>query len=366
MRRALSIALTTAALISGAAAAPTGAPALRLETRAASPEIHFLSWDTEGGNKAATNLLRPDAGVCLFFRAQDGRRPMELVDRHVEGTGARFRLKAGDALIDWEILSRDGKLDFRLTALRNTVEGAEISFPFDPRVTPATALGAWSDDGAFELPAVINAPDFGPLLVRETGGRQVRGRLEGSREKKTADIILDLPGIAAGQPVSLNFSPLLLPPPEGLKDTGMWLMARRGWLNALQACARWGDQANPFSAPPGILGNNVISAPASVSVWFYADQSFWTPQIGEGLSLADLVRRTIDYWLDRRMRRDETGRLTGEVTGYWDYGNFLDANASPLIAAWDYVESTGDLAWLRGRLDRLEDGADPVEVGVVL
>ena len=71
-----------------------------------------------------------------------------------------------------------------------------------------------------------------------------------------------------------------------------------------------------------------------------------------------LVRRTIDYWLDQRMRRDAAGRLTGEITGYWDYGDFLDAEASPLIAAWDYVESTGDLDWLRRRVDRLELAAD--------
>jgi hypothetical protein len=42
------------------------------------------------------------------------------------------------------------------------------------------------------------------------------------------------------------------------------------------------------------------------------------------------------------------------VICYWDYGNFLDANAGPLIAAWDYVEATGDTAWLRRRIERLE------------
>jgi len=284
---------------------------------------------------------------------------MELVDRRMNGEGRRFRLKAGDALVDWEIGTREGKLTLNWEAGKTPLEGAELVFPFDPQVTPTTVLcGSWSDNGTFGLPAVFNAPDFGPLLIRESSGRRVRGRLEGSREKKMADIILDLPEIAPGQPVALSFSPLLLPPPKGLKDTGMWRLARRGWLNALQSCARWGDQKNPFSAPPGILGNNVISDPASVSIWFYADQIFWLSEIARGVSLTPLVRRTIDYWLDRRMRRDERGGLTGEITGYWDYGNFLDANASPLIAAWDYVESTGDLAWLRERLERLELVAD--------
>ena len=54
------------------------------------------------------------------------------------------------------------------------------------------------------------------------------------------------------------------------------------------------------------------------------------------------------------MRCDPAGRLTGEIICYWDYGDFLDADAAPLIAAWDYVESTGDRDWARGRIEHLE------------
>jgi hypothetical protein len=190
--------------------------------------------------------------------------------------------------------------------------------------------------------------------------RPVVGRLEGSRADKIVDLILECPSVSTAEPVALLLRPLLLPPPDGLPDDSLplWLAARRGWLNALQPCARWGEQDKPFSAPPGVLGNNVISDPASISVWFYADQAFFYPRITPGVSVMPLVRRTVDYWLEQRMRRDPAGRLTGEITGYWDYGGFLDAEASPLIAAWDYVESTGDLDWLVRRLDRLEMAAD--------
>ena len=232
-----------------------------------------------------------------------------------------------------------------------------LIFPFDPKVTSTTVLPAeWLDDGTFRLPAVLNAPDWGPMLLAETKGRPVTGRLEGSRSGKIVDLLLEFPAISTAEPVALSLAPLLLPPPPGLSGDSLpfWLAARRGWLNALQPCARWGEQDKPFSAPPGILGNNVISDPASISIWFYADQAFFMPEIAPGVSVMPLVRRTIDYWLDKRMRRDAAGRLTGEITGYWDYGDFLDAEASPLIAAWDYVESTGDLDWLRRRIELLE------------
>jgi hypothetical protein len=331
-----------------AADASAGPPRVGVETDASRPDVVFLSWDTEGGQKAQINLLREGAGIGLKIKAANEWTAGKLIDRRRERDTTRFRLEADGALVNWEIRTREGRLDLRWQAVKNRWEAAEVIFPFDPRTTPATVLpGSWGDDGTFALPAVINAPDFGPMLVRESGERPVSGRLEGSREKKTVDLVLTLPQVAAGRPVELSFSPLILPSPAGLKDHGLWGSARRGWLNAFQPCARWGDQSSPFSAPPGILGNNVISDPASCSVWFYADQALWLPRLARGVSLAPLVRRTIDYWLDKRMRRDDQGALTGEVTCYWDYGNFLDANASPLIAAWDYVEMTSDLAWLR-------------------
>ena len=327
--------------------------------------ISFLSWDTEGGDRVDTNLLRPNSAVGLQFLEDGAWRDAQMKKYRVDDSGAvGCEFKAGAARILWKIepgAIRDvgGELKLTVTASRGRVPSARLLFPFDPKITPTTVLPAvWRDDGVFLLPAIINAPDFGPMLLKEAGGRDVRGRLDGSRQNKIVDLTLELPEIVRDNPVALTLTPLLLPPPPGLRDTDMWPAARRGWLNALQPCARWGEQDKPFSSPAGILGNNVISDPASVSIWFYADQAFFIPAVAPGVSLMPLVRRTIDYWLDQRMRRDGKGLLTGEITGYWDYGNFLDANASPLISAWDYTESTGDLAWLRARIERLELVAD--------
>jgi hypothetical protein len=342
-----------------------GSPIVKSIADEADAGISFLSWDTEGGDKVGVNLLRADSAVRLQFLENGAWRDALMKKRRVEESGAVvYDLEAGRARLAWRIepgaiRTAGGELKLVLTASGNRVEAARLLFPFDPKVTSTTVLpAAWQDDGTFRLPAVVNAPDFGPMLVGKTGGGEVRGRLEGSRKDKIVDLTLEVPDIVPGQPITLMLSPLLLPAPPGLLEGDMWRAARRGWLNALQPCARWGEQDKPFSSPPGILGNNVISDPASVSIWFYADQALFMPEAAPGVSLMPLVRRTIDYWLDQRMRRDEKGRLTGEITGYWDYGNFLDANASPLIAAWDYVEATGDLAWLRARVERLELTAD--------
>jgi hypothetical protein len=359
------------------AASVAAAPVINVTIGETSAGLSFLSWDTEGGPKAATNLLRQGSTVRLQSRQVPGEsgaaaaaRPSgepgawtdaAVIERRSESRGriAIQTVQACASRVDWRIQA-DDTIELGFFA-PDTVplppDSLRILFPFDPKITATTVLPAeWRDDGTFRLPAVVNAPDWGPMLVAEKRNRPLIGRLEGSRSAKTVDLILEFPGLAAGQPVEISLQPLILPPPAGLEGRSltMWNAARRGWLNAFEPCSRWGEQDKPFSAPPGILGNNVISDPASVSIWFYADQAFFLPEIAPGISVMPLVRRTIDYWLDHRMRRDAAGRLTGEVTGYWDYGGFLDAEASPLIAAWDYVESTGDVAWLRRRIERLE------------
>jgi hypothetical protein len=374
----------------GGAAPALSAPVIKIMTDEASTGISFLSWDTEGGEKAATNLLRAGSAVRMQYLA-GSRNPKEDPWKDADVAHRRhggdenivfLDLQAGKMKLEWRIetinelsriaTDRESKMPLEALGSLNltiydfdaapTAPGSlRLIFPFDPKVTSTTVIPAeWLDDGTFRLPAVLNAPDWGPMLLTEAKRRPIVGRLEGSRSEKTVDLMLDLPAIPREEPVALTLKPLLLEPPAGLSDASLplWLAARRGWLNALQPCARWGEQDKPFSAPPGILGNNVISDPASVSIWFYADQAFFMPEIAPGISVMPLVRRTIDYWLDKRMRRDAAGRLTGEITGYWDYGDFLDAEASPLISAWDYVEATGDLEWLGRRIERLELAAD--------
>ncbi len=259
---------------------------------------------------------------------------------------------AADADLHWHIIPAADHLRMSFSvqgAAAVRVEGLELAFPFDPGITPTTVLPSqWADDGSLRLPALISAPDFGQMVLADAAGRHLSARLEGSRAKKTVDLILELPILRSGEVCTLILTPLYLPPPQGLQDKAVWKKIRRGWFGAFQPNAQWGDQGNPFSAPAGVLGNNVVSDPASCSLWFYADQALWTPQLTPEISVAPLVRRTVDWWLDHRTRP------SGEVICYWDYGNFLDANAGPLIAAWDYVEATGDTAWLRRRIERLE------------
>jgi len=327
---------------------------LRLETSLTTAAVQVLTWDTEGGSRLSANLLR--APIVLRVRLAGiwyTSAELPATREATTSSSVRFRINlSGNAELIWDISSSIASPVFMLSAQGtdlSRVDTVELFFPLDPRVTPTTVLPAeWADDGTLSLPAIISAPDFGQMLLTDVASPNVTGRLEGSRTDGTADFILDLSTVLRGGSSALSMSPVQLRAPLGLNDAAMWQKVRRGWFNSWQLSARWGPQDSPVSAPAGILANNVISDPVSFSLRFQADHTLWFPIAASGISVAALVRRTLEWWLDHRMS------ATGEVVGYWNIANFLDANAALLTAAWVYVESTGDENWLASRMPQLE------------
>ena len=339
--------------------APPTNSILRVEPDPQRCWVPALSWDTEAGDRFHRNLLRKDEGLGIRIRSGgQWKKGTDLPTvANVSSDGASYQIRVTpENTIQWDISISPDHLEMSLAATGAGTfapNSIEMVFPFDPMVTPTTVLPAdWNPEGSFELPLVISSPDFGQMLLRVTSASKVSGRLEGSRDHHIVDLILELAPLDENHKYTFSLTPVTLAPPKGLEDEDLWRLARRGWFNAFQPTARWGEQHRPFSSPPGILANNVLSDPCSFSLIFYADHMLWTPVVAEGISVAALVRRAVDFWLDQRTH------TSSEVVGYWDYANFLDANTGPLICGWDYVEATGDLAWLEKRIGRLEFVAD--------
>ena len=333
-----------------------GEPILLAELDTTHASINALSWDTEGGNKARVNLLRSNSSIALRIRVGGkwiASNELPAKRDSTDDNGVSYSLIVSpDIQIRWTIQLSPGQLNMSVAgqgrSLRD-LEAVEMFFPFDPKVTPTTIVPqSWCDQGGGKLPAIISSPDFGQMLLQDISHPGLKARLEGSRKDHIVDLFLELPAISAGETYVLSLSSVHLAPPDGLTDKSLWRQVRRGWFNTWQSSSQWGERGRPFSAPEGILANNVISDPVSFALPFYADQALWTPEITPGISMMDLVRRSIDWWLDERMDS------SGEVIGYWDYRHFLDSNPGILISAWDYVEATGDHAWLKKRIGRLE------------
>ena len=71
------------------------------------------------------------------------------------------------------------------------IHGMALRFPFNPRITATTVLPSrWEPDGRLQLPAIINAPDYGQMLFTADPAN-VSARLEGNYAKRIVDFVVE-------------------------------------------------------------------------------------------------------------------------------------------------------------------------------
>ena len=337
---------------------PDGAPRLRIEADAKKVGVPFLSWDTEGGNRASMNLLCAPLVPSLrlsgeWVSASD--LEFELVTSSESVTEYRLPLKE-TASVSWRVIKRDSSASFDFEVVHPAdaqLEAIRLTFPFDPRAAATTVLPTdWCGENQMLLPAILSAPDFGQMLVACPDGTQPVGSLCGVREgEHKIDFHLEWT-VKSGENLTLHLDPIRLPRPPGMTDEALWHGIRRGWFNMLQPSAQWGSPGRPQYAPPGLLANNVVSDPVSCVLHMKADHVLLVPELAPGVSAHVLLRNTLDWWLDNGIEE------SGEMRSWRQVRGMLDANAGPLISAWCYVEASENTDWLRRRIPDLERLAD--------
>jgi hypothetical protein len=330
-------------------------PGARMQVVAETHEaaLTALGWDTEGGSRADLNLLRAPAELRL-------RRAGQNLDASVgfsmpEANTVRYRFALADqtALV-WEtVLDAEGLL-WRFSAegdIGAQTDALELVLPFDPRTAATSVMAAdWPTQTAARLPLLLSAPDLGQMLVSCVPPLALTARWEGSRLRQTTTLTFVLPPPAAGEPLALRLRPLVLPLPAGVTDSVRWDAARRGWFNLLQFSAARPAEGSHGEHPAGLWANNVISDPVCNTTYFLGVHALLVPELAPGVRTADLMRPTLDYWLDHPAD-EATGRLRYVIS----YASLMaDANPSVLFAAWCYSEAGGDVEWLRRRIERLE------------
>jgi len=152
--------------------------------------------------------------------------------------------------------------------------------------------------------------------------------------------------IYPGQSAVVRFRYVRLQSPLGI-DAVTWQRIRRPYLNLWQPCGTW---TNPEMT--NVLANNVLSDPASCSLWFYSEPMLFLHEPVPGIDVVHMLRHSLDYWLDRAVSAQGHVNAFGKM-----YDLYLSTGATLLIAAWDYWTITGDHNWLH---KRLTDGYFPV------
>ncbi|MEI6423877.1 MAG: hypothetical protein WCP55_16795, partial [Lentisphaerota bacterium] len=306
--------------------------------------LNSLGLDSEGTGRQVVNLLRHPARV-----AWDNEEQPELAWSAAGNSWTGVCRQAGRTALTWTI-SKDGDgFIWRLAAGDAPVVNLRVELPFNPLITPVTALPSGLDaENRGTGPWLLVAPDFGHLKIEAEGSLPLVSVLEGQRgggggkvgvagaspiqrgenwqelegqRKKQARIALVLRAegtLAAGQTLTLRFSVPELTIPTGV-DTALWKRIRRAYLNNWQPVSTSVAYLNYYQNPPltHLLANNALSDPAACSLMFYSEPMLFWHEPVPGISVLPLLRHSLDYYLKHHVERD------GHVNAFFERGEDL-------------------------------------------
>ena len=248
-----------------------------------------------------------------------------------------------------------------------------LLFECEPSVCFATLLGRLepSDNGALvRLPAILHLPDRGSFRI-SSSSPEVRLSYDARRVGK-GFIRVTFPGATRENPqIDYRLEIVAIHPniPE-IEGASRWDGFRRNWLNIFQINPRL-----------GVLANHSGSDSCPFCYYKYTDIAVHTPPLAEGLSALDLIRDSLDQYLQGMAGYQMSGYIAFDLDPLIHahvepehFGNIspcqrkagpccLDVFPSLLIASGEYFKNSHDRPWLVKNYSAIRTWAEEMLAG---
>ncbi len=304
-----------------------------------SPQFKFFAIDSLGKNNLKSNIiLHGDIREIYKTSIQNNK------------TSYRLHLQAIHEQPVWEVTTR--KSSFTLRSCYNPSHSQSFLFNIEQHANHATLLGMINDkDGAVTLPAIIHFPDMGTL--------RVNCNIPGMTVQYSSQRFIEHPFVkiqfAAAtsllQNIEYHFEVVTIHPEvKGIENDERYDCFRKNFISIFQL--------NPLLK---ILSNNSSSDACAFTLFKYAEVAAFTPPLVNGLSALDLIRMTLDRYLQGQKGY---GMLGYDYDKAWDIPesattcNSLDSYPSLLIAACIYAMANDDKKWFTENYARLKVWAE--------
>lgn len=312
-----------------------------LTLSSAQPAITAIALDSLGLGKFAPNSLRQPASAKEPFQVHaEGDNPVIVQYRR---PGAANTAPAG-----WQFEIAPDAIHIVSTCAASESPGPLV-LQFDPKKCHATLLGIINPDTSIRLPALLHLPDQGTLRITTPG---VQGATLGYDARRAGQgyVQITFPAATHARPrlEYLCQVTAIYPPLAEAQNDPRFAGFRRNWLNIFQL--------NPRLR---VLANHAASDTCAFCIYEYADIALHTPPLADGLSAMDLVRQSVDRYLEGLAGYGLPGSVGFDMPGPPSNSPaFLDTYPSLLIAAADYVEKSNDRPWLERQYAGLRGWAE--------
>jgi len=302
------------------------------------PSFRIFSIDALGRGKLDWNPILKDEPQAGPFRFE------------AKGGGAFvYTVGAADGrrVAAWTIVFSEKKISLR-SEFAAGVDRLPFLLAFDQRSNHATLLGLMKPgEQRMPLPCVLHLPDMGS--VRITAGPSGSSlEYDARRYVKAPFVRIAFPAASADRPrieYTLEVAEIH-PDVPGIVSKPLFDGFRRSYLNLFQV--------NPRVQ---MLANNASSDPVPFTLYMGLGLAASAPPLADGLSCLDLIRMTLDRYLDGAKGYGMIGYAVdkgeADLVAWKAPWNSLDTLPSLLMAACGYVLEKQDFAWARARYAQL-------------
>jgi len=312
---------------------------LRVELAQHSPAFVILAVDSLGKGKLSVSPILAPVGLQRTFEARRNGPRMEY-----RPAGAARKSQPS-----WTFEISPRQMRFR-SSYGGKDPPAPLVMDFDLQLCHATLLGLMNDDGSVRLPALLHLPDHGTFRITSSLqpglslGYEVLPYPGQDPKRKLLRVIFPAASQALAR-LEYRLEVVAIYPESAQVDGDPRFDGfRRNFLNIFQQSPRFRS-----------LANNAASDACAIVTYEYGEMALEAPPLAPSLTAFDLLRQTLDRYLQGMKGCGMTGYNAGtkNETGF----DFLDAYPSLVIAGADYVLGSKDETWLRKNYSGLQGWA---------
>ena len=291
------------------------------------PFVRYFSVDGLGDGKVEHNPIqwKPTSKPSGCFLRKESNSKAELtgsIDKNVANWVFSFEEREFSITTNWD--------------QANAAEG--ITFRFAKQENHATLLGVMADRNKTRLPAVLHLPDMGSFqVVADKPGVVVD--YAASRKEGEQYISVTLPAATEQQgTVRYTFTVAAIYPKFEGVEQDKYAGYRRDYLNLFQV--------NPAVR---VIANNSCSDACAFTLFLSSMLALNTPPLVESLTALDLIRMSIERYLNGMKAYGQVGYTQGyegtTAVGWSSPENSLDSYPSLIITACNYIKGSNNVPW---------------------
>lgn len=323
----------------------------------------YLALDDEGRERTGRNILRANPGVFLQgprFHAV-GASPVigPIVCNDVEGT---TRVHGNTVTYDFVVKGAGQRVQLRFTVLEDRIllsaeqqgerdihtwESNVWTIACHSEVSPTSTLGRiikHGEVGLMTLPTLFHVPGQGSLAIHRTRGSALL-RADSFRPLKYTTLELKL----GDEPQ--NEGDYLLPAGSHRLEADLEVKQLSRALSdeapeaVKQAVRRCAPTSMSYRADTATLTNNGNSMHCPISMDNWSALAGRIGQILPGVSALDLLRDSLERWLDEGPGY-ASGKMLGGGSIHYAEDEYLMTGTAALLGLAEYMEHEKDAAWL--------------------